>query len=103
MISLPPSDWNDGEGGRIPLYMLPGLTRYINEGLQPGGFLEAVLANDLHLATKRGDAQNLFNLRAYTNFLLEFAPAASFGSYARVVAWVEHRGLAGLPNPSAPT
>lgn len=43
----------------IPERLQGGLLRYIEHGIQPGGFLTAVLMNDLVGATRRADPESL--------------------------------------------
>jgi len=49
----------------IPPHMMDGLTRYIEHGIALGGFLTAVLENDLREACARADDINIRNLPAY--------------------------------------
>lgn len=43
----------------IPERLQGGLLRYVEHGIQPGGFLTAVITNDLSNATGRADAESL--------------------------------------------
>ena len=67
-----------GECG-IPDYMHGGLARYFNNGIEPGGFLSAVLNNDLMMALDRADSQNVNCLKAYGMWLYNHAPMGTFG------------------------
>ena len=80
----------------IPDRMIGGLIRYINEGVVPGGFLLAVLDNDLREACGRADSENLSLLPAYVAFLYNEAPAGCSGSPGKVAAWVDAGGLVGM-------
>ena len=58
----------------IPDHMHGAVIRYVEDGIEPGGFLEAVLCNDLKGAVMRADAINkarLFN--AETNMIIGYA------------------------------
>ena len=79
----------------IPDRMMPGLERYINEGIMPGHFLTAVLENDLAEAFGRADTENLKNMRAYVGYLYNEAPIDCWGSPAKVREWIEMGGLKG--------
>jgi len=79
----------------IPSYMEYALRLYIDEGHIPGGFLRAVLENDLKGAVNRADSNNLRNLVAYSYFLYNDAPADCYGSPAAVAAWAKAGGLKG--------
>ena len=77
-----------GNGQFIPAYMMPGLLRYIEQGILPGSFLQAVLRNDFREAVTHADDLNLLNLRAYSVYLYNEAPGVCYGSPEKVAAWV---------------
>lgn len=64
-----------------------GLENYLMYGLEPGGFLTSVLANDLRLAVGRADHWNKDNLPRIVNEVLRKMPSISYGSYAAVKDW----------------
>jgi hypothetical protein len=72
----------------VPVHMHDGYIRYLLAGIEPGGFLVAVLANDLRAAVQRADPINQHALAAHIDFLCTAAPAAAWGSYAHVQGWV---------------
>jgi hypothetical protein len=67
------------------------ITRYVNEGVPTGGFLEAVLANDLMEAVGRADSTSLVNLFDICVFIYNEIPVAAHGSRERVAAWLERK------------
>ena len=71
----------------IPDYMIDGLQRYIDHGIQPGSFLSAVLSNDLREAVGRADDTNIHCLPAYIRWLYNEAPAMCWGSPEAVDSW----------------
>lgn len=71
----------------IPDHLQPGLVRYFSDGILPGGFLQAVLANDLTQAVKRVKAGAEFAITPIIDFLLAHAPSTSWGSREAVLAW----------------
>ena len=71
----------------IPHHFRGGLIRYFGEGIVPGGFLQAVLANDLRLAIARAGPGSVLALEPLVRFLDDHAPAAAWGSAAAVAAW----------------
>jgi len=77
-----------GYEGRIPQYTLAALTRYVEKGFQPGGFLTAVLANDLFGAVGRADAENSQALKAIVEFVYNQMPSNSWGSREAVQDWL---------------
>jgi hypothetical protein len=84
----------------IPEYMIGGLRRYIEDGIQPGDFLRAVFRNDLTGAVERADNINITILPNYVKFLYNYAPHDCWGSAERYEAWLEKGGLNGKENPN---
>jgi len=77
----------------IPEYMRDGLLSYVLHGLPPGGFLKAVLANDLKGAVNRADMNNLNAIERYVDFLHKYAPSDCWGNLGKVNSWFEKCGL----------
>ncbi len=73
----------------IPEHMHGALKRYIEDGILPGGFLTAVLQNNLKEAIGRADHLNMDQLPNYVRFLYNFAPGPCWGSPEKVAAWVD--------------
>jgi hypothetical protein len=71
----------------VPHHLRAGLVRYFSDGILPGGFLQAVLCNDLLLAVGRGDPESLDGLVRLVRLLTEHAPWRAWGSKAKVLAW----------------
>lgn len=69
--------------------MLGAIRGYVEHGYIVGGFLTAVLENDLSRAVTRADAQNLRNLPAYVMYLNSHVPASCWGSKEKVAAWIK--------------
>ena len=63
---------------------LPGLTRYVEAGIRPGGFLVACLENDLARAVERADPESLALLPKIVWWIRVNVPAGSWGSGERV-------------------
>ena len=76
--------------------MLLAIRRYIEHGIPPGDFLQAVICNDLKEACGRADEENLENLPAYVAYFYNNAPGGCWGSKGRMQDWVAHRGQAVL-------
>ena len=70
--------------------MLEKLNAYAERHEPVGGFLRAVLENDLQLAVGRADASNLYNLPAYMIYLYNEMPSPCWGSPEKVKAWLEN-------------
>lgn len=64
------------------------IDRYANEGKLPGGFLSAVLANNLTESFKRADAGALENLPHIIAYCYWEIPGVCWGSPEKVERWV---------------
>lgn len=82
---------------RIPEHCQSWLLDYLRYGIQPGGFLLAVLSNDLKDACARADETNQRALYDYIYVLYNDAPSDAWGSPAHVTAWIA-RGIAAREN-----
>ena len=80
----------------LPPHMHGAMKRYIEQGIEPGSFLVAVLSNDMMEACARADSVNRNFLPDYAMFLYNYAPRGCYGSKEKVIAWVERRGLEGF-------
>jgi hypothetical protein len=72
-------------------HMEESVRLYVEHGILPGSFLQAVLANNLIHAAGRADSINAELLREWAFFLLEL-PDECWGSWGQVVKW---KGLNG--------
>lgn len=64
------------------------LYNYFVYGYRPGGFITAVLANDLIAAATKADNWNKELLHSYANWVFRHAPTGSYGSYDIVNGWL---------------
>lgn len=80
----------------LPDHMKDGVSMYILQGIEPGGFLMSVLANDLKGAAGRADNLNRTRLFEWASFIVNYMPASSQGSIEEVNRWISHRGAEGL-------
>jgi len=74
----------------VPAYMVEGLVHYFVHRVAPGGFMLAVLQNDLMRALEKADSTNINCLKAYGMFLYNYAPLGSYGSRENVERWLDH-------------
>lgn len=81
---------------KVPEHILPGLVNYAVWGRWTGGFLEAVLSNDLREALGRADVVNRAAMFEITGFLYNDMPAGCSGSPDRYKVWREGGGLVGI-------
>jgi hypothetical protein len=63
--------------------------RYLNHGIMPGGFLTAVLENDLAGAISRADVENYVNLKNIVMYVWNFLPHNAWGSREKVQAYLD--------------
>lgn len=72
----------------IPLVLVGALFRYLNDHIQPGSFLRAVLSNDLFLAISYADEDAKRSLPALVGFIHNFVPHDMYGSRELVNNWI---------------
>jgi hypothetical protein len=82
----------------VSFAMKEALERYVMRGIEPGGFLTALLSNDLWQTVARADDQNARVIKEYTVFLYNWAPSGCWGSSAKFEAWIERGGMLGPIN-----
>ena len=83
----------DFSGYDIPEHTQGTLERYIFQRLAPGGFMTAVLANDLMGATGKADALNIRCLRDICGWIYMNAPSDCWGSYEQVRKYLERPSI----------
>ena len=88
-----PERYRAGLIDNLPARMIPGLIRYIEDGILPGDFLQAILRNDLKEACAHADDENQGLIFQYVFALHNYAPSACWGSPAHVADWIEQRTL----------
>ena len=76
---------------RIDPSIVGSLARWVFNGIAPGGFLTAVLQNDLYTAVSRADARNADSLKDISILLFNYCPTSCYGSKEKVTKWVEGR------------
>lgn len=64
------------------------IDRYVGDGIPPGQFLRAVLANDLLGAINRGDESALDNLPHIVDYIYTRVPFAAWGNRVAVREWI---------------
>ena len=65
------------------------IDRYVQFGLPPGGFVTAVLENDLFGAMNRADLDNRENLFWVCEYVYNKIPMQAWGTPKKVGAWME--------------
>jgi len=75
------------------------INHYVTNGLRPGSFCRAVLANDLVEAFARADQENSFTMPAIASYLYNEIPgrhSGCWGSYEATAEWIRRGGMEGI-------
>ena len=72
----------------VPEHIRPGIVRYVDKGIPTGGFLEAVLKNDLFTACVKADDVNRYALWNIVDFMLNVVPIVCRGSRNDYATWI---------------
>lgn len=86
-----------GREGRYPLvtHLMPSLDdAYVVDRRPTGGFLQAILENDLREACGRADNQNQRLIWEIVEYCWNELPPTCWGSPEKVAAWLAARGVA---------
>ena len=90
----------------IPVgYMREAVQRYIEQGIPPGGFLTAIICNNLKESFMRADENNARYLQEWVQWFYWQAPGSCWGSPEKMHAWIAARQAASalaLSSPSEP-
>lgn len=77
-------------------YMAGAVQCYIENGLEPGSFMRALLCNDLRGAIARADGMNIARIPHWVVWMENNLPGAAWGSAQNYENWIA-RGGNGLP------
>ena len=79
---------------KIPVpYMKTSVELWVEQGIRPGSFLEAVLANDFAMSAVKADRLNAKYLREWALFCLNELPDACWGSREKMKIWEEFKNV----------
>jgi len=87
---------DDVNYGKMPENFRGQVERYLRNGNPPGGFLEAVIGNDLMGAINRADKDAADNLKAIVGWFYWEAPGGSWGSKKAFDAMIAGKGYEGM-------
>ena len=84
----------------IPTRTKDAIDRYVEAHRPVGGFLAAVLSNDLAYSFWRADQENRANLFDIVVYCWNEIPAPCWGSPQKVKAWLQapHKRVQDMPN-----
>jgi len=78
-------------GKALPENIRQSINDYIRYGRRPGSFLLNVLSNNFVSAVLSADESNLEKINVIAAYVLNFAPADSWGSEELVERWIDNR------------
>jgi len=81
---------------------IDGIRRYADKGIPTGGFLHAVLSNNLCESFDRADTENRAALHEIIHYIYHNIPADSWGSTAKVEAWLKAKREEFVPMKNYP-
>lgn len=67
------------------------IDNYVQYGLIPGGFVTAVLSNDLMEAVGRADSENRRDLYEICQYVRDTVPIDGRGSVQKVSSWLKRK------------
>lgn len=82
-------------GYYIPERMMPRIERYVQQGVIPGNFLQAVICNNLKETFAFADDENTKNIAAYVGYFYNEVPSKAWGSHKIMMKWAKDGGLEG--------
>lgn len=82
------------ELARLAPHIKESLDRYLINGIPTGGFLRAVLANDLFVAVGTADDNNIVLLPLIIKYIYNNFSRTRWGSYAIVDTWLKTNSIA---------
>ena len=74
----------------IPQNAIESLKLYVEKHIQPGGFLTAVLENDLTAAVATADLHNIEIIPIYVSYIYNELPMKCWGSKEKVKEWLNN-------------
>lgn len=96
--SAPPVQYHcyntKGEKAMMPRALKASIDLYVDRGVPVGGFVYAVLSNNLFEVFSRAEEHYRANLETICDYIQNYTPAICYGSEERVTKWLElHRNL----------
>ncbi len=77
----------------LPEHIRDGMKRYVEHGIQPGGFLCAVLENNFLEAFVRADSINTARMADIAAFVYSELPRECHGSQHKMTCWIERHAM----------
>lgn len=86
------TDFSGIDYSGLPEGLRDSMKRYIEQRTPTGGFLRAVLENNLMAAVARADIYNRAQLCGICQWVFNYCPQSAWGSPAKVRAWLAKVG-----------
>lgn len=90
----------DIDYNKLPEGLRGGVKRYIEDGIKPGDFLQAVICNKLMESFARADFDNSVRMYDIVEFFHNEAPLSCWGSVEDMNHWIKKGGLNAKSNKS---
>lgn len=74
----------------LPEHIRSGVKSYIEDGIPPGDFLQAVISNNLSESFARADRINIARMFDIVSFFYNEAPSTCWGTNERMLNWIKH-------------
>lgn len=81
---------------RLPEPYRHAIIQWIDSGVIPGGFLQAVIMNDLKQTLMFADEDAQIHLKTIVSFFMNEVPDSAWGSADNAARWHNHSGLRGM-------
>lgn len=96
MLEIVPGILHPEKEYELTKILYESLKLYVEHGIRPGSFLQAVLENDLEGACNRADMQNRKILWTIVNYIYNEIPWGAWHSSMAVNEWIASRGFDGM-------
>lgn len=83
----------------LPAHSIEQITAYLQEGVEPGGFVLDILTHGptSDIPWRHADVMNQHAKTAWLRFFDQHMPLIAWGSELKVSAWMAMKGLDGMP------
>lgn len=74
---------------KVPAVLQNQIKNYVKHGVPPGGFIKAVICNDLRGACMHGEAESVGAIAHIVAWFVNRAPALCWGSNVNYMTWCQ--------------
>jgi len=76
---------------KIPITTREAIDNFRDRGREPGGFVRAILENNLESTIRRADVHNYEALKEIMNYVFNEIPGESWGDETKVEFWLAQK------------